>query len=70
VKQSMTPNCMDCRATLAVTGPLFIGHVRCMNRFGRLAMTSVFHHLRWLISHHGQTRRAQGPSVIFSSMSI
>ncbi len=39
VKQSMTSECMDCRATLAVTKSLFKVRVRYRAGFGRLAMT-------------------------------
>ncbi len=39
VKQSMTSECMDCRATLAVTKSRFKVRVRYRAGFGRLAMT-------------------------------
>jgi hypothetical protein len=39
VKQSMTPDCMDCRATLAVTKALFKVRVRYLAGYGGLAMT-------------------------------
>ena len=41
VKQSMTPDCMDCRATLAVTGTLFKVRVRYRAGYGLLAMTVI-----------------------------
>jgi len=39
VTQSMSPDCMDCRATLAVTKSLFKGRVRYRAGYGGLAVT-------------------------------
>jgi len=44
VTQSMTSDCMDCRASLAVTEALFKVCVRYRSAFGWLAMTVLFHH--------------------------
>jgi hypothetical protein len=43
VKQSMTPDCMDCRAPLAVTKALFKVRVRYLAGYGGLAMTIRCH---------------------------
>jgi hypothetical protein len=40
VKQSMSLDCMDCRATLAVTKALFKVRVRYLAGYGGLAMTA------------------------------
>ncbi|MFZ2903377.1 MAG: hypothetical protein WA012_10675 [Rhodoferax sp.] len=42
VKQSMSLDCMDCRATLAVTKTLFKVRVRYRSGFWRLALTVLF----------------------------
>jgi hypothetical protein len=41
-RQSMTPDRMDCRASLAVTKSLFMARVRYRAGYGRLAMTVLF----------------------------
>jgi hypothetical protein len=41
VKQSMTSECMDCRATLAVTETLFKVRARYQAVYGGLAMTDL-----------------------------
>jgi hypothetical protein len=51
VKQSMNLECMDCRASLAVTSSLFKVRVRYRAGYGRLAMTVFFHYSRWPDGH-------------------
>jgi len=45
VKQSMTSDCMDCRATLAVTKSLFKVRERYQTGYGWLAMTTTYYFL-------------------------